>query len=434
MNIKKVAAIITVLLLLIPCAVTYGDDAKTVIVFWHSATDTAADRINAYVEEFNQTVGLENGIEVQSVYQGSYNDAVMKMNSMIYGTNTEDLPDVMQLDATGKVSYAACGQRYTLEEALHEHADNHLSAFWSAAMSNWTLEDVRLGAPFACSTTLTFFNKTVLDSLSINAPDTLDDIAAMAEKIHDDDTVIYACVPNTPLLANWLGQAGSFLVNQCNGSEGTATELDCLENGALKAFLEKWIILYDSGALANANSSTDAFSAGKQLLMTSSSSNIASVLGKINGSFELGLCYFPRFDQDSLYGASVSGSCLVMFDHGDRRKEAAWIFVQYMTDPQVQADFAIHTGYIPACREAVSTTVWEQFIQSNPLYGIALRQLTETDASMKSVTVGPSADFYYTIMNDISEMLDSSMSVDDTLEILSDDLNGLLADYARANP
>ena len=53
---------------------------------------------------------------------------------------------------------------------------------------------------------------------------------------------------------------------------------------------------------------------------------------------------------------------------------------------------------------------------------------------MRSVTVGPSADFYYAIMNDISDMLDSDLSVEETVRLMADDLNGMLAQYARANP
>ena len=65
---------------------------------------------------------------------------------------------------------------------------------------------------------------------------------------------------------------------------------------------------------------------------------------------------------------------------------------------------------------------------------MGLRQLTETPDSMRSVTVGPSADFYYAIMNDISDMLDSDLSVEETVEIMQDDLNGMLEQYLRANP
>ena len=53
---------------------------------------------------------------------------------------------------------------------------------------------------------------------------------------------------------------------------------------------------------------------------------------------------------------------------------------------------------------------------------------------MRSVTVGPSADFYYGIINDISDMLESDLTVEETVDLMADDLGGMLAQYAKANP
>ena len=53
---------------------------------------------------------------------------------------------------------------------------------------------------------------------------------------------------------------------------------------------------------------------------------------------------------------------------------------------------------------------------------------------MRSVTVGPSADFYYSIQNDVSDFLEDDMSPEEGVDLLADDLNGLLAQYALANP
>jgi sn-glycerol 3-phosphate transport system substrate-binding protein len=241
---------------------------------------------------------------------------------------------------------------------------------------------------------------------------------------------VYAAIPNTPTLANWLGQMGSYVVNFRNGSEASATELDCIENGALERFLTAWSDLYVTGALSNTAGSTDAFVAGQQLIMTSSSSSIHSVRAKVDGAFEVGIAVYPKVDENASLGASVNGSCLAMFDHGDAaRRKAAWLFAQSMAGADVQADFAANTGYLPSSAAADR----EEVIAGNPEFAVGLRQLLETPASMRSVTVGPSADFYYAIMNDISDMLEDDFSIEETVEMLSDDLGGMLEQYARAN-
>jgi len=403
------------------------------IVFWHSMSEEAGALVEGYIRQFNETLGQEKGIAVEAVFQGTYAEAVTKMNSMLMNNQLDSLPDVMQLDATGKVSFAAAENAYTIDAALADYPQAELSMMLAPAMANWQLAGVQLGLPFATSTTVTYYNKTALDAAGMPAPASLQDIAALAPLAQEGMTV-YAAVPNTPTLANWLGQLGSNLVNQHNGTEGTATALDCIDNGALAAFLEAWKALYASGALVNASGSTDEFVAGRQLIMTSSSSTVTALLERIGGAFELGVTMYPKVNAAASAGATVSGSCLVMFDHGEERKAAAWELLQYLTGAEVQADFARGTGYLPSNALAETSDAWAQLIAEYPQYQVGLQQLAETPDAMRSVTVGPSADFYYAIMNDISDMLEEDLSVEETVEMMQDDLGGMLEQYVRANP
>ena len=177
---KFLACLLSLMLLatLLPAAV--AESPVTHIVFWHCVSDAAGQLIDQEVAAFNSGIGAELGIEVEAVYQGSYTDAVTKLNSVLSSGMTENLPDVMQLDATGKVAFYSSGVAYTVDAALAEHADASLEDFLPAALANWNYSGVQLGLPFATSTTLLYYNKTLLDSLGLTAPDTFADIAAMA--------------------------------------------------------------------------------------------------------------------------------------------------------------------------------------------------------------------------------------------------------------
>ena len=429
---KKLLAVWCCILLalgLVPCA-----GAETVhIVLWHSMSEQAGVLLEGYVKQFNETIGRDKGIEVESVFQGSYAQAVTRMNGDLSNRQYAALPDVMQLDATGKVSFAAAEIAYTVDDALRDHPEADLQGLLAPALANWQLSGVQLGLPFATSTTVTYYNKTALDAMHAAPPATLGDIGALAA-LAEAGTKVYTAIPNTPTLANWLGQLGSDLVNNHNGTEGTATELACLDNGALAEFLAAWKDLYATGALVNENTNSDEFVAGRCLIMTSSSSSVSSLLTRIGGAFELGVSPYPRVNDSAASGATVSGSCLAMFDHGDERKAAAWEFVQFLTSAQIQADFARGTGYLPSNTEAEQSDVWQELIGEYPQYQVGLTQLKETPDTMRSVTVGPSADFYYAIINDISDMLEEDLTVQETVDLMADDLGGMLEQYARANP
>ena len=406
------------------------------ITFWHCASDEAGLLMEKYIQQYNET--NEYGITVNAVFQGQYSDATTLLKTMISAENYAELPDIMQLDATGKMTYYNSGKAYTIDNALSDFPNaDLLDNYLTGALGNWQFAGTQLGLPFATSTTVTYYNMDLLKQAGWDkAPDTFAEVTALYRDMQAAglNAKVFQAVPSTPTLANWLGQLGSFVVNQSNGADGTATELACIENGALETFLNEWKGMYDSGALLNQNSSTDMFIAGEVAIMTTSSSNVTTVLNKVGGNFEVGVSTYLRVNEDASYGATVSGSCLVMFDSEDAlRKEAAWHFMQYLASSEIQADFAAGTGYIPAHKDALETDAYKALTAEYPQYTVAFQQLSNTPAAMRSVTVGPSTDFYYAIMQCVSDMLEYGQSAEETAEIMADELGLLLEDYARNN-
>jgi trehalose utilization protein len=53
---------------------------------------------------------------------------------------------------------------------------------------------------------------------------------------------------------------------------------------------------------------------------------------------------------------------------------------------------------------------------------------------MRSVTVGPTVDFYYAIQNEVTDMLNNGATVDATVASMQESLQGLLDNYLRTNP
>lgn len=130
-------------------------------------------------------------------------------------------------------------------------------------------------------------------------------------------------------------------------------------------------------------------------MMTNSSSNVAPVLEKVNGAIlKSGVGKYLRVSADASDGATVAGSCLSMFDSGDDlRKEASWVFMQYLASAAVQADFAANTGYIPSNTAAMDEDIYKTVTAEYPQYLVAYDQLISTPADMRSVTVGPVQGF-----------------------------------------
>lgn len=439
---KKIVAVVLLLSLLFALTACGKKDNKTAaeneaaqITFWHCMSGNAGLILDEQVKLFNETVGKKQNVQVTAIYQGAYTDATQKMNAVLGTGKNDRLPDVMQMDATGKVNYLSSGAAYTVDDAKKDDAAFDTTVLLPAALSNWQLNGVQLGVPYATSTTVMYYNKTMLQQKNAAVPETFGDIAALYPLFQNDGVSVYADLPNTPSLCNWLGQLGSLTVDNQNGNSGNATALACVDNGALVTFLTEWKNLYASGALENAAGSQERFAAGQIVFITASSSKAAGLRDVIGDRFEMGIAPFPRVNENAASGSTASGSCLVMFDTGNaQRKAAARLFVQYMTSAPVQAAIAAGTGYIPAHADAMEQDVYRQLLEQYPDYEVSFRQLTQTPGSMSSVTVGPSKDFYYAIQNHVSDMLTKNLTPEETAQALAAELNKLLAQYNRANP
>lgn len=235
------------------------------------------------------------------------------------------------------------------------------------------------------------------------------------------------------LLQTGLG-LGSYVVNNKNGADATATKLECIDNGTLKTFLTEWKAMYDAGALQNQSLSTNQFVAGDVAILTGSSSSVNSLLSKVGGKFEVGATTFLRVNSSASFGATVSGSSLVMFDSDDSlRKAATWEFIKYLTGEEVQADFSAGTGYTPGYKASVDNEIYKNLLATTPQFSVAPQQLSKTPSSMRSVTVGPTVDFYYAIQNEVTDMLKKGATPDATVKSMEANLQGLLDNYLRSN-
>ena len=78
----------------------------------------------------------------------------------------------------------------------------------------------QLGLPFATSTTVSYYNMDLLKEAGWDkVPETFDDVIRLYQDMQAKGLTqkVLQTVPNTPTLANWLGQLGSYVVNEKNG-------------------------------------------------------------------------------------------------------------------------------------------------------------------------------------------------------------------------
>ncbi|MDR1803785.1 MAG: extracellular solute-binding protein [Treponema sp.] len=424
-----------------------GTAGPVTLSFWHSMTDDAGLAFDTFVREFNAGPGAARQITVEAVFQGQYADATAKLRPLLQTGQRNSLPDVMQIDATGIVDYLNTEYAFTVDDALAIDRSYDIGQIMEAPLKAWNYGGKQLGLPVSASTTVMYYNKTILDAAGITSPPTsFQEIIEAARRLpstnlNNQKLTAFAQQPNTPLLANWIGQipgrdtGASYLVNNRNGRDGDATTLVANTEGTLLAFLRAWKAMYEGGALLNVSDGLNNLFLTQQIVfLTASTSMLTSLLNQIDGRFELGCTFFPRVNSAANYGAAVSGSALFMFNKGDSAKtQAAWEFVKFMCSADIQARFSAATGYTPVNIGSANERAYIDYIALYPQAMTGTKQLAETSADMMGVIVGPSRNFYYEIVNQVSFMLTENKTPEETVSTMARALNLLLDDYAEAN-
>ena len=417
------------------------------IRFWHSMADEAAIAFDEYVREFYAGPGAAKQITVEAVFQGQYADATAKLRPLLQTRQTNTLPDVMQIDATGVVDYLNTDYAFTVDDALAADRSYDIKQIMDAPLKAWNYGGRQLGIPVSASTTVMYYNKSLLDAAGVNNPPTsFEEIIDVSRRLpavnsNNQKLTAFAQQPNTPLLANWIGQipgqgvGSSYVVNNRNGRDGNAEKLVCDTEGTLLKFLAGWKAMYDAGALLNVSDGLSNLFLTQQIAFyTASTSSLTSLLSQIAGRFELGCTYFPRVNNAAKPGAAVSGSALFMFNKGDKAKtNAAWEFVKFMSSADIQARFGAATGYTPVNLGSAREASYAAHVAKYPQAEVGTKQLAETSPDMMGVIVGPSRDFYYEIVNQVSSMLVDKKTPEETVKTMAAALNLLLDDYAEAN-
>lgn len=417
------------------------DDGRITITWWHSNSGVIGEAADALVEKFNRTIGEENGIHVDAIYQGSANDTLTKVRTVAQAGDPSMLPDLVQLDSTGVVDMAGNKALYYVEDLAADQGED-LSFILDHALESMKYRGKVIGLPFNASTLLFYYNRTLFDQLGLEAPRTLDDLIKAAPALIARDgkgnvtRYAIASVPTTYELCSFIGmQHGlSYITDMSNGHDGPPTRTLFEEDGTLHDFLVKWKELYETGGLNNLTSGVSAeFAAGRTASMLASTSNLTSVQEAVGGRFELGVANVPMVDEDATGGVNLSGGALFTFHKDAQREKAVWIFMKFLTSAQAQLEWHIATGYLPVNKDTYTMQEYIDHTQANPLFKVASDQLLSSNPKVTGLWIPNAYQVYYSFQAGIRSMLEEGRDVDETVSALADEIDGYLDEYHSIN-
>lgn len=317
---------------------------------WHVYGSQTKSPLNSVIDEFNSTVGTENGITVNVVSVTSSSAIDKALSASANGEpGAEVMPDLFTayprvVEIVGKDTLLPWDRYFTEKE---------LSAFHAEFLSEGYFDDALLMLPIAKSTEVFYLNKTVFDRFSadtgIDATSlcTFDGVFDAARRYYDwsdgqdfmqiNDYYNYAYV-GMKAYGSELVRSGRLRLDDdafrkiWEPLAGTAIYGGiCLEDGYAAA---RW---KTAEVIANTGSTADVLYQPAEIIYPDNTTEAIESLS----------LPYPTFGE-AYSGVIYRGGGLFAVDSEDERKnQAAYIFAKWLTDREHNLDFVTNAGYLP---------------------------------------------------------------------------------------
>ncbi|WP_444985691.1 sn-glycerol-3-phosphate ABC transporter substrate-binding protein UgpB [Halomonas mongoliensis] len=415
--------------------------AAVEVQWWHAMGGELGEILEGITEEFNAS---QDDYRVTPSYRGNYTET---MTGAIAAFRARQQPHILQVFEVGTgTMMAAEGAIYPIHELMEDHGRAfEREAFLPAVLGYYT--DTRgnmLSFPFNSSTPILYLNRDAFETAGLSGtPETWEEIVAASRQLRESGAARCGFTTSWPswvMLENFSAMHNSPLGTRENGFGGLDTEF-VFDNDLvashwdnLKAWQDEGVFRW--GGPGPGDDAAPMFYSGECAMFFGSSASRAGVLA--NADFEVGFAMQPYYaevegaPQNSIIGGATLWA---LQGHSDEEYEAVAAFFEYLSRPEVQADWHQRTGYLPITQAAWELSETQGFYAENPGADISIRQmnLNPPTENSKGLRFGN----FVQIRDIISEEMEAVMSGQKNGEQASADAarrgNALLRDFEAAN-
>jgi|SRR5690625_483302 len=406
-----------------------GEEAegKTNISFWHAMSGSNGDELEAIVDKFNDQ---SDSVHVEAIYQGSYDDSLTKLRAV---GGSDEAPAIVQVFEIGTKYMSESGFITPMQEFIDDE-DFDTSNLEENILSYYEIDGDLYSMPFNTSNAVMFYNKDMFERAGLDPedpPSSYSEMIDAAQKIKDEeDAYGFTMATIGWFFEQLMANQGALYLDNDNGRDGDATEALVNSEEGVKIF--EWLKeMNDAEIFRNYGSDWEdprgPFFAEQVGMYLDSTANVAEVIK--NSDFEVGTAYLPVADGVDPQGVIVGGASLWITNQvDDEDQDAAWEFVKFMTDEDIQAEWAAATGYFPITPSAYDVDVLKDAYEEYPQYTTAVDQLEDTTvdpATQGALTeVLPEArKIIETALGELYEGKDPQEAIDDAAEKITEALD-----------
>lgn len=374
--------------------------------FWYSWQDKVAENNQELTEKFNETIGKENNIRITAEYQGSYDELHTKLKSAFIAN---EQPAISVMEIASIKSFADAGMIEPLENYI---SDEKESNFLPGLMDNSYVEGKLYGVPYLRSTPIFYYNKTLFDQAGItSAPTNWEELASTSKQLESIGVKGFGFLNDIWHFEAYTQGNGGNIVN-ADETEAVFNQEPAVEAVEfLKEGIEKYNFKYYSGNNASDTRTTEIMNQKIGMWVNSTGSlNNTLDIAKQNG-YEIGTAFIPCGKE---YSVPTGGCNIVMTSKlTDEEKEAAALFINFMTEEEQVVYSHKKTGYLPTTISSTTHPEIEALYESTPQFKVAVDQLQYGHGRPMNKAYGEAYNVY---INALDQIFTTDVKVQDTLD------------------
>jgi sn-glycerol 3-phosphate transport system substrate-binding protein len=426
----------------------YSGD-RVEVVFWHSMGGVNGDALERMADGFNASQGE---YEVRPVFQGGFADSLKKLVSSF---GTDSMPALIQLDDIQLRFMVDSEATVPIQDFIDGVAAATPSAappldladFEPRAITYYSLGGRLRAMPFNLSGPVLYYDKDAFREVGLDPerpPTTFDEVRDYSERLlrRDDSGNItrngIALNISAWYFEQMLARQGALYANNGNGREALATEVT-FDGPEGEAILTWWQGMVDSGLATNVGQAglqaLLSVLSGKSAMAIESTAVMRSVLLALGpGAARYGAGPLPApYSPDG--GIVLGGAAAwVLSDRPEVERRGAWEFLTYATQPQVQAQWHVDTGYFPVRVSAWDLEPAATLHRDVPQFTAAREQFLASPVNLATAgaVVGPFTQVREAVVEALEQVLVGDKDPREAIDDAADDANRAIERYNRS--
>ena len=408
--------------------------AKEKIIFWHAMGGNFQPTLNKIVEEYNKS---QDKIEVEALYQGSYQEALNKFKSV---QGTDKAPALIQLNEISTEYMYNSGAITPMQEFVKK--DNYdLTKLEDTLINYYTINGTLYSMPFNSSASILLYNKDAFKEVGLDpekAPKSYKELAEAAKKLtKGTERYGFAMIMDAWFIEQLLANENTLYVNEENGRAGKSPTAVAYNGEKIKTIFNWLNDMYrDNTATSYGKeyqNTRAAFLSGKVSMYIDSSAGIQQLTELAN--FEIGSAYVPS-ENGEFTGVPIGGASLWITNSvSDEKQAAAWNFVKYAVSKESQALWASSTGYYSVNKEAYDLDLLKKDLEKTPQKLVAVNEIKDTQktAATSGAIVGVFPELRKVMTDSMEKVYVGKEKIDKIIDKMVKESDRIVKRYNRLN-